>query len=171
MCELVPEPVVQGGSGPEEGTMGTWKTCTTIDGEPETVLGVLTDPDACRRWSPVRFDIDGDGNGRLQTGTRARVAGRIAGRDVGFDVRILHADERRLALRASGPIDIEAQYDARPVADRTRLCAQVSVRSRGGLTGRLLSGATDALLAAGALEMALARIASEAEPGRSAIAA
>jgi hypothetical protein len=151
--------------------VGTWKTCTTIDGEPRDVLGVLTDPDACRRWSPIEFDLEGAEGERLRTGTRARVAGRIAGREVGFEVRILHVDERRLALRASGPIDIEAEYDAAPLADRTRLCAQVSVRGRGGLMSRLLTGATDALLAAGALDMAMARIASEAVPARSALAA
>ena len=151
--------------------MGTWKTCTTIDGEPRDVLGVLTDPEACRRWAPIEFDLKGADGERLQTGTRARVAGRIAGREVGFEVRILHADERRLALRASGPIDIEAEYDASPLADRTRLCAQVSVRGRGGLMSRVLTGATDALLAAGALDMAMARIATEAQPGPPALAA
>jgi hypothetical protein len=145
--------------------MGTWSTCTTINGEPARVLDVLTDPEACRRWSPVDFDLAGRA-ARLQAGTEARVAGRIAGREVGFDVRILQADERRLALRASGPIDIEARYDAVAVHDdRTRLCAEVSVRPSGGFVSRVLSGATDALLAAGALEQALGRIARETAAG------
>jgi hypothetical protein len=45
----------------------------------------------------------------------------------------------------------------------------VAVRSSGGLLGRLLSSATEALLAGGALNMAVQGVAREAE--RSAVAA
>src|SRR5918912_1362355 len=81
----------------EEQRMARWTTCTTIDGEPERVLDVLTDPDACRRWAPVDFEVEGRAS-RLQAGVQTRVAGRMAGREVGFDVRILEADARRLVL-------------------------------------------------------------------------
>jgi len=141
--------------------MGTWSSTAMIEGSPEQVLGVLTDPDACRRWAPVAFEVDDLAGERLGAGTTARVGGRLAGREVGFDVRILTADERALRLRATGPIDIEARYDAEPRADRTHLRAEVSVRGR-GLMGRALSAATDGLLAAGALDVALWRIAAEA---------
>jgi carbon monoxide dehydrogenase subunit G len=143
--------------------MRTWSASTTVDGEPQRVLAVLTDPEACARWSPVRFDVSELEGERLQTGSSVRLAGRLAGREVGFDVRILRADERRLALRASGPVDIEAAYDVEPDHERTRLRASVSVLPGPGLTGRLLRGATDALLAGGALDAAVARIAREAE--------
>ena len=73
---------------------------------------------------------------------------------------ILHADERALALRASGPIDIEARYDARAHGPATRIEASVFVNG-GGLAGRVLARAADGLLAAGALDRALARIAGE----------
>ena len=142
--------------------MGRWSTCTTIDGEPERVLDVLTDPDACRRWAPIDFEVEGR-TARLEAGVQTRVAGRVAGREVGFDVRILESDHRRLVLQAAGPVHIEARYDAVPVGPRTKLCASIAVRNAGGLIGRVLSGATDALLAAGALEQAMTRIAGEVE--------
>ena len=109
--------------------MRTWSACTTVEGDPERVLAVLTDPEACARWSPVRFDVEDLEDDRLRTGSALRLAGRLAGRTVGFDVRILRADERRLALRASGPVDIEADYEVEPVDERTRLRASVSVQA------------------------------------------
>jgi hypothetical protein len=140
--------------------MAEWSSSTEVDAQPDRVLGVLLDPEACRRWAPVAFDVDGAAE-RLSTGTRARVAGRLLGRELRFDVDILRADERGLALTARGPIEIEARYEAEPVARRTRLRASVSVRGR-GFTGGLLSRATEGLLAAGALDHALGRIAAEA---------
>ncbi|MDX6672828.1 MAG: hypothetical protein QOH11_246 [Solirubrobacteraceae bacterium] len=140
--------------------MATWSTATTVHGTPESVLTVLTDPEACSRWSPVGFDLDELEEPRLTTGSRARVGGRFIGRDVGFDVEIVRADERALELRAHGPIDIEARYDARAHGPATRIEASVSVRG-GGLTGRVLARAADGLLAAGALDRALTRIAGE----------
>src|SRR4051794_31908475 len=144
--------------------MGTWSTSATIEGRPEQVLDVLTDPGAAERWSPVAFEVDGVR--RLRAGARTRIGGSIVGRRVEFDVEILEADERRLALRAQGPIEIEARYDARPCGASTCLDAEVSVRSTGGLLGRVMAGAADGLLAAGALDGALRRIGDElgAEP-------
>lgn len=144
--------------------MGTWSTSTTVDAGPERVLDVLTDPDACGRWSPVAFEVEGAR--RLATGSRARVGGRLVGRRIEFDVQIVEADDRRLALRAQGPIEIEARYDALPVGPATRLQASVSVRGRGGLLGRAVAAAADGLLAAGALDSALERIAGEVSPRR-----
>jgi len=61
--------------------MATWSTATTVHGTPESVLTVLTDPEACSRWSPVGFELDELDEPRLITGSRARVGGRIAGRE------------------------------------------------------------------------------------------
>jgi carbon monoxide dehydrogenase subunit G len=144
--------------------MGTWNTRTCIETCPKRVLELLTDPDACRRWSPVAFDVEDLDGARLEAGSRARLAGRIAGVTVAFDVEIDEADEHRLALRASGPFDIAARYEAVPRGDRTELRAAVSVNG-GGLAGRLMSRAADALLAGGALDSTLSRIAREAEAG------
>jgi hypothetical protein len=148
--------------------MGTWSTSATLAERPERVLDVLTDPGACERWSPVAFEVDG--GQRLAAGSRARVGGSIVGKRVEFDVEILEADDRRLALRAQGPIEIEARYDARPCGPATCLEAEVSVRSRGGLVSRVMAGAADGLLAAGALDAALRRIADELAPSRALVA-
>ncbi len=141
-------------------TMRTWTATATAAAHPEDVLSVLTDPDACRRWAPIDFAVDGAS--RLAPGTRTRVSGRLAGKDVGFMVEVHKADAQRLELTASGPVDFDVLYDLAPVAGGTEVRASVSVRSGGGLTGRVLAHATTALLAAGALPTAVSRIADEA---------
>ena len=88
--------------------MRTWTARKHIAADPDVVLDVLTDPDACRRWSPVPFDVDCAGADRLAAGTRMRVG------------------------------------------------------SGGGLFGRVAEQATAALLHAGALGVAVDRIAASA---------
>ncbi len=143
--------------------MGSWKTQRTINGMPADVLDVLTDPAAARRWSPVGFDVAGLDGERLEAGTTARLVGRLAGRDVSFDVDVLDASDETLALRANGPVEMDVRYDALPHADGTEVVASVEVRSGGGLIGLALSRATDALLAGGALHAAVAAVAREVE--------
>ncbi len=82
--------------------MRTWTATTTAPARPEAVLEVLTDPDAAARWAPVPFDVDDLDGERLLAGSRARVSGKLAGRKVGFDVRVHEADESGIALSASG---------------------------------------------------------------------
>ena len=142
--------------------MSTWTEQLTANAAPAAVLDVLTDPRAAARWAPVDFEVrqlDGD---RLRAGSRAHVAGRLAGREVGFDVEIVAADEERLALLASGPVHLDVEYLLRPLPAGSEVRASVAVRGR-GLTGRVLAQATGALLSAGALRQAVARIAREAE--------
>ncbi len=55
--------------------MRTFTASTVAAAGPEAVLDVLTDPDACRRWAPMPFDVDGLSDDRLRAGTRARVTG------------------------------------------------------------------------------------------------
>ena len=142
--------------------MRTWTATTTAPAAPEAMLEVLTDPDACRRWAPMPFDVSGLDGDRLRTGSRARVTGRLAGLSVGFDVDVHEAHESRLALSASGPVAFDVAYDIDPRDDGSALHASISVRPRRGLQGRLMAQATEALLAAGALQTAMARIAREA---------
>ena len=143
--------------------MRTWTTQTTVAGLPEEVLDLLTEPDAIARWAPIPFEVVDVPGRRLRAGTRARVRGGLAGRHLEFDVDVQQADDGRLSLRATGPIAIDVEYVARAVADGSEVRASVSVSGR-GLTGRLLAQATDALLAAGALNTAVGRIAREFEP-------
>ena len=143
--------------------MGTWSTAATVEAPPEEVLRVLTEPDACVRWSPVRFDVDDLTTPRLMTGTRGRLGGRLVGRRLDFDLEIVRADRQRLELRAHGPVRIDAVYHARRAGQVTHLQAAVSVSPGPGLTGRFAARAADALLAAGVLDQAVERIAGEVE--------
>ena len=143
--------------------MRTWTTQTTVTGLPDEVLAMLTEPDAIARWTPVPFELIDLDTDRLVAGSRARVRGRLAGRTLEFDVEVLAADDERLALRATGPISIDVEYALRPAGEGSELRASVSVRGS-GLIGRVLARATDALLAAGALDLAVSRIGRQLNP-------
>jgi hypothetical protein len=143
--------------------MRTWTTQATVTGLPDEVLGLLTEPAAIARWTPVPFELIDLDTDRLVTGSRARVRGRLAGRTLEFEVEVLAADDERLALVATGPISIDVEYELGPAAAGSKLRASVSVRGS-GLIGRVLAQAADALLAAGALDVAVSRIARQLKP-------
>jgi uncharacterized protein YndB with AHSA1/START domain len=142
--------------------MRTWTATTTTAARPAEVLDVLTDPEACRRWAPVTFELAELEGARLHAGAKARVCGRLAGRSIGFDVEVSEADERGLALRASGPVGFDVAYQLEATDRGSQVRASVSVHPSRGLAGRLLAEATGALLTAGALEAAVSRIGREA---------
>lgn len=142
--------------------MSTWTTQTFVDGTPEDVLAVLSTPDACTRWSPIEFELQDFDGERLQTGTRARVAGRVAGVSVAFDIEVEHAGDGRLALTAQGPMTLDVEYEAYPASPGTvALWATVTVRGARSIGGRLAAAGTEALLRGGALALAVRRIAAE----------
>jgi len=143
--------------------MSTWTTQTICNGTPEDVLELLTEPGAIARWSPVPFRLVDEDRERLSAGDRVRVRGELAGRGLEFLVDVAKADDGHLALTASGPIQIDVDYRVVGDAGRSSLRARIGVAGS-GLFGRVLAGATDALLAAGALRMAVDRIAEELEP-------
>jgi hypothetical protein len=58
---------------------------------------------------------------------------------------------------------MDVLYDAIEDDEGTEVVASVAVRSTGGLIGRVLSSATDALLAGGALSVAVQGVAREVE--------
>ena len=138
--------------------MRTFTATTTVEAPPHAVLDVLTDPSAAARWSPVDFDVADLGAERLVAGSRPRLSGRIAGMEVGFDVEVLEADARRLALRAAGPVAMDVAYDVEPAAGGSEVRASIGIRPGRGFRGRVLAEATSALLRAGALDQALSRI-------------
>jgi hypothetical protein len=143
--------------------MRTWTTQTTLTGTPDDVLALLTEPDAIARWTPVPFELIDLDTDRLVSGTRARVRGRLAGSPLEFDVKVLAADYERVALVATGPISIDVEYRLSPAAAGSHVRASVSVTGR-GLIGRVIARAKDALLGAGALDVALGRISRQCEP-------
>ncbi|MEA2457567.1 MAG: hypothetical protein QOC95_539 [Thermoleophilaceae bacterium] len=143
--------------------MATWQTRTTVMGEPDDVLEVLTDPRAARRWSPIGFELEQIEGDRLRSGSHAVLTGKLAGRGVKFEVHVIKASDGQLELHAKGPVEMDVSYDAVMLGDLTEVTANVAVRSAGGLLGRVLSSATDALLAGGALNVAVASVAREVE--------
>jgi uncharacterized protein YndB with AHSA1/START domain len=142
--------------------MRTYTATMTSAARPEAVLDILTDPHAVARWAPVAFYVDALTHPRLSEGSRARVSGRLAGQEVGFDVQVHHADSGGLALSAEGPVALDVSYEMRPAGGGSEVSASIAVRPRRGLRARLLAEATAAVLASGALQLALGRIAAEA---------
>jgi len=140
-------------------SMKTWTAQAMTQARPEEVLAALTDPHSCARWSPVEFAVEDDGVRSLRAGTRTRVSGRLAGVRVGFDVEVHHADERRLQLRAKGPVSMDVAYDVAPAGEATEVRASVSVHPGRGLLSSVMAEATAGMLRAGALSAAVDRIA------------
>jgi hypothetical protein len=135
----------------------------TVPGSPDDVLELLTEPDAIARWAPIPFEVVSLDGTRLESGSHARVTGRLAGRSLEFDVDVLRVSEDRLDLIAEGPISIDVSYVVRPAGSSSEVRASIGVEGR-GLLGRVLAKATEALLASGALRMSLERLAHELGP-------
>ncbi len=142
--------------------MGLWTAKTRVPAPPDDVLMLLTQPDAISRWAPIDFDVVDWEGGRLMTGEHVRVQGRLVGQSLEFEVDVEQADNGRLVLTASGPIQLDVEYHARELDEGSELHASVTVTGR-GLLGRVLAQATDALLASGALRTAVDRLARELE--------
>lgn len=143
--------------------MCTWRSNTIVSAAPVQVIELLTEPEAIARWAPVPFEVIALDTSRLESGSHARVAGRLAGRSVEFDVEVLEASDERLELVANGPVELGVRYLLRRHDSGSEIDASVSVQGK-GLFGRVLAKATEALLAAGALRLALDRIAGELQP-------
>jgi hypothetical protein len=143
--------------------MALWTTSTTANATPDQVLEVLTDPDAIRNWAPIPFEVEELDGHRLETGSHARVRGGVAGMSMGFDIEVHAADAAGLELTAQGPIGIDVRYDLAPADGGSEVTASVSLLGGGGISGRLVKKATEALLSAGALDGAAGRIARVAE--------
>lgn len=143
--------------------MCSWHSNATVPGSPTEILALLTEPDAIARWAPVPFEVVALDGTRLEPGSRARIAGRLAGRSVEFDVDVLSASQERFELVAQGPICLDVKYTLRPSGSSSEVEASIAVDGR-GLLGRVLAKATEALLAGGALRMSLERLAGELRP-------
>jgi hypothetical protein len=130
----------------------TWNARLEMRAPAEHVLDALTDPEVCSRWSPIDFEVE-----------------ELAGARVCFDIEIFEGGPERLALRASGPVVLDVDYRLAPASDRsTEVSASVTVGGGRGVLGRMLEPATRGLLAGGALQSAVARIARTVETAREA---
>src|SRR6476659_10121626 len=79
-----------------------WTADTAIGADTQQVMEVLTRPCAISSWAPVPFEVEGLKSDRLETGSRARVAGMLAGKELAFDVEVHEASDGTLRLTAVG---------------------------------------------------------------------
>jgi hypothetical protein len=149
-----------GGPGPaSQDAPELWSSRAEVVAGQREVLAALTDPELIAAWAPVGFELECSDGCPLRTGSRERVSGSLAGVKATFDVEVVHAEPGLLELIAEGPLAMDVAYRFREQGDRVVLLASVGLRRRSGLTAQILRGAVAALLNAGALDRALARLA------------
>jgi hypothetical protein len=126
-------------------------------------MDVLTRPCAISSWAPVPFEVEGLRSDRLETGSKARVAGMLGGKELAFDVEVHEASNGSLRLTAVGPfVEMDVAYDVMPLADQAHVHASIDVKGR-GVMGRFVAKAVEGFLAGGALNGALNQLALAAE--------
>lgn len=140
-----------------------WTADTAITAEPQQVMDILTRPCAISAWAPVPFEVEGLDSDRLETGSHARVAGTLAGKELAFDVRVHEAETNALRLTAIGPfVEMDVSYDIEPIADWAHVHASIDVKGK-GVMGRFVARAVEGYLAGGALKGALNDLAHAVE--------
>jgi primosomal replication protein N len=140
-----------------------WTAETAIASGPEQVMEVLTRPCAISAWAPVPFEVEGLSTDRLETGSRARVAGFLAGKELAFDVEVHEASDGTLRLTAVGPfVEMDVAYDVLPFETHSQVHASIDVKGK-GVMGRFVAKAVEGFLAGGALRGALGQLALAAE--------
>jgi len=140
-----------------------WTADTAIGADPGQVMDVLTRPCAISAWAPVPFEVEGLKSDRLETGSKARVAGMLAGKELAFDVEVHQVDCCALRLTAVGPfVEMDVAYDVEPLADEAYVRASIDVKGK-GVMGRFVARAVEGFLAGGALNGALGQLAMAAE--------
>ena len=126
-------------------------------------MEVLTRPCAIAAWAPVPFEVEGLATSHLETGSTARVAGKLAGKDLAFDVWVHKATDDALRLTASGPfVEMDVAYDVRQLDEWSQVHAEIDVKGK-GVMGRFVAKAVEGILAGGALNSALNQLAMAAE--------
>jgi hypothetical protein len=140
-----------------------WTAETAIASHPVQVMEVLTRPCAISSWAPVPFEVEGLASDRLTTGSKARVAGMLAGKELAFDVEVHEASDGALRLTATGPfVELDVIYDVEPLDDYSHVSASIDVKGK-GVMGRFVAKAVEGFLAGGALNGALGQLAHAAE--------
>ena len=140
-----------------------WTADTAIATDPGNVMDVLTRPCAISSWAPVPFEVEGLRSDRLETGSRARVAGMLGGKELSFEVEVLEASDEALRLTAVGPfVEMDVTYDVFPLDDAAHVHASIDVKGK-GVMGRFVAKAVEGFLAGGALNGALGQLALAAE--------
>jgi hypothetical protein len=147
-----------------------WTAETAIATGPEQIMEILTRPCAISSWAPVPFEVEGLNSDRLETGSRARVAGFLAGKELAFDVEVHEASDEALRLTAVGTfVEMDVTYDVHPFDDVAHVHASIDVKGK-GVMGRFVAKAVEGFLAGGALNGALGQLAQAAENTNSQLA-
>jgi hypothetical protein len=141
-----------------------WTANRAVVADPGQVMDVLTRPCAISAWAPVPFEVEGLRSDRLETGSTARVAGKLAGQELAFDVEVHKADGGELRLTAIGPfVEMDVAYDVEQLDDvAAHVRASIDVKGK-GIMGRFVAKAVDGFLAGGAPNAALGQLALAAE--------
>jgi hypothetical protein len=140
-----------------------WTANTAIGAPREQIMDVLTRPCAIASWAPVPFEVEGVKGDRLTAGSHAKVAGKLAGKDLEFDVHVHQADCCVLRLTATGPyVELDVAYDIEGLDEWAQVNASIDVKGNGVL-GRFVAKAVEGFLAGGALNGALDQLAHAAE--------
>ena len=140
-----------------------WTAETAIASDRDQVMDVLTRPCAISSWAPVPFEVEGLKSDRLKTGSKARVAGMLGGKELAFDVEVHEASDRALRLTASGPfVEMDVAYSVFQLEDSAHVHAAIDVKGK-GVMGRFVAKAVEGFLAGGALNGALGQLALAAE--------
>jgi hypothetical protein len=140
-----------------------WTAETAVASHPDQVMEALTRPCAISSWAPVPFEVEGLKSDRLTTGSKARVAGYLGGKELAFDVLVHEATDEALRLTASGPfVEMDVAYDIFPGVDSAHVHASIDVKGK-GVMGRFVAKAVEGFLAGGALSGALGQLAVAAE--------
>jgi hypothetical protein len=140
-----------------------WTANTAIGAGTDQVMDVLTRPCSIASWAPVPFEVEGLKGDRLETGSVAKVAGKLAGKDLEFDIHVHNADCCNLRLTAVGPfVEMDVAYDISQSDEWAQVSASIDVKGKGVL-GRFVAKAVEGFLAGGALNSALGQLARAAE--------
>src|SRR5689334_13777103 len=140
-----------------------WTADTAIGADPGQVMDILTRPCAISAWAPVPFEVEGLRSDRLETGSKARVAGKLAGKDLTFDVQVHEASDGALRLTAVGPfVEMDVNYDVEQLDEWAHVHTSIDVKGK-GVMGRFVAKAVEGFLAGGALRGALDQLAQAAE--------
>src|SRR3954451_1853959 len=121
-----------GGSRTPRIPLMAWTAETAIASQPEQVMEILTRPCAISSWAPVPFEVEGLSSDRLETGSRARVAGMLGGKELAFDVEVVEASAEALRLTAIGPfLEMDVAYDVFQLEDSAHVHASIDVKGKG----------------------------------------
>jgi uncharacterized protein YndB with AHSA1/START domain len=111
----------------------------TINRPREEVFDYLTDPDTQTVWQSGLQDFEGDWQGELNVGDRARGTVKVAGKKVQWETETTAVERpERVAFRSvEAPFEFELSYSLVDRGGSTEVIHEGSTASMGGFFGKL----------------------------------